>query len=117
MKVLGKIKVWSKEFTNKKGTIVLYSTSVSKKVEDKYVNQFLKVSFSKKCDLKPLENGEYINITDGWLTVDTYKNEVALFVNSFEYVVSKKEGKEPLNQKQIDFLKKHPDISPDDLPF
>lgn len=91
--ITGQARVHTQEFKNKKGTYLIYSVSVGKKDKDgEWKNCYIPVYFSKEAekafgkeDLD--ENGNAnIEITQGWLTVHTYKDkdEVALFISDFE---------------------------------
>lgn len=70
-----KAKIWRKDIQGKNGEFYLYTVGISKKTEDgKYVNAYMPIKFSKKCDApEKIENGA-ICAFDGFITVDSYKD-------------------------------------------
>ena len=70
-----KAKIWRKDYQGKNGEFYRYSVSISKKTEDgKYVNAYMPIKFSKKCDApEKIENGA-ICAFEGFITVDSYKD-------------------------------------------
>lgn len=70
MEVKGKAKIYKSEYNGN----VLYSTGISKKNEDgKYENMYVSCHLPKDAQL---ENGEMIEITKGFLTFYTDKNNL-----------------------------------------
>ena len=73
-----KAKVWRKDFKTRDGKeFYRYSVSISKKDnEGKYVNAYIPVMFSKKCDPPDkIENGAMVYDLAGFMSINTYTDK------------------------------------------
>lgn len=100
-------------FKNSNG---FYSTSLSKKNQDgEYVNAYINVSFKKGVKL---EDKTRINITNGFLTFDSYVNKEGKTITSFKiFVLDFEQAGGKAQPKPVEENTVFGAISDDDLPF
>lgn len=81
-------KIWRKDIEGKNGTFYRYSVSVSKKMQDdKWVNAYIPVVFSKKADApEKIENGALCDF-EGFMSVDSYTDKDGNTRNAPQIVV------------------------------
>ena len=85
-------KLWVDTHEGKNGTFKTYATSISRKVDGKYVNKTVKLFFSRDIDLPNyLGNGMLISF-EGFPTLDIYtdksgaeRRDVAIFVTKLTW--------------------------------
>ena len=83
------VKIWRKDIDGKNGTFYRYSVSVSRKMDDGYVNAYIPVVFSKKSNApEKISNGAKCNI-EGFMSVDSYTDRDGNTRNTPQIVVMK----------------------------
>lgn len=74
MNITGKARVWANEHQNDRGVFNTYSLSIGSKRQDgTWINAYQKVKF--KGDLPRPENGEWINVTNAFPSVDEWEDK------------------------------------------
>lgn len=87
------VKLWVNEREGRNGKWNSYSVSVSKKVEDKYINKEVKVLFGRDVWIPDtIRNGEVIEELEGFPTLDIYtdkngneRREIMLYITKCKW--------------------------------
>ena len=105
------VRLWINPHEGRSGTWYSYSTSISKKVDDKYVNKYVKLILSKDIKVPSgLENGSLVDF-EGFPMLDVYTDrdevehrEVAIFVKKMTFKdVGDYEGYQTVDTEDIPF--------------
>ncbi len=90
------VKIWRKDIEGRNGTFYRYSMSVSRKMPDgNYVNAYIPVMFTKKCDVpEKIENGAKCSF-EGFMSVDSYTDKDGNTRNTPQIVVMKVDFDDP----------------------
>lgn len=65
-------RIWRKDIEGKNGVFHKYTVGVSRKIDDKYVNAYIPIVFSKKADApEEIPNGAKASI-EGFMSVESY---------------------------------------------
>lgn len=88
-------RIWRKDIEGKNGTFYKYSVGVSRKVEDKYVNAYIPLVFSKRADApEKIPNGTKCSI-EGFMSVESYTDKDGNTRNTPQIVVMKVDFDDP----------------------
>ena len=88
------VKIWRKDIEGKNGTFYRYSVSVSRKMDEGYVNAYIPVVFSKKSGApEKISNGAKCDI-EGFMSVDSYTDRDGNTRNTPQIVVMKADFKD-----------------------
>lgn len=88
-------RIWRKDIEGKNGTFHKYSVGVSRKIDDKYVNAYIPVVFSKRADApEEIPNGTKCAI-EGFMSVESYTDKDGHTRNTPQIVVMSVEFDDP----------------------
>ena len=77
-----RVKIWRKDIEGKKGTFYRYTAGVSTKVDDKRVNAYMPVRFTKKSGApQKIENGATCDF-EGFMGVESYTDREGKAINT-----------------------------------
>lgn len=65
--ISGKMTLYAKDFETETGVYTAFSTSVGKKIENKWINSYFNVYFKKDCQPNLIDRFE-INVKSGFIT-------------------------------------------------